>query len=134
MRAAREVAEKNVRNAEQEVKREKRELQQARERAARRASTASRNLKNAGLPKIFAGTMKRNAQESAGKANETHTARVSQAKARLDEAGARPARRAEDHAGTARHQRPGRAHDVPRDEHAGSPTAGGPCSPGRAPT
>ncbi|NAS21248.1 ATP-binding cassette domain-containing protein [Herbidospora sp. NEAU-GS84] len=87
VRAAREVAEKNVRNAEQEVKREKRELQQARERAERRASNASRNLKNAGLPKIFAGTMKRNAQESAGKANETHTARVSQAKARLDEAG-----------------------------------------------
>ncbi|TKK87948.1 ABC-F family ATP-binding cassette domain-containing protein [Herbidospora galbida] len=87
VRAAREVAEKNVRNAEQEVKREKRELQQARERAERRAGNASRNLKNAGLPKIFAGTMKRNAQESAGKAHETHTARVTQAKARLDEAG-----------------------------------------------
>ncbi|SNT49896.1 ATPase components of ABC transporters with duplicated ATPase domains [Streptosporangium subroseum] len=87
VRAAREVAEKNIRNAEQEVKREKRELQQARERAARRASNASRNLKNAGLPKIFAGTMKRNAQESAGKANETHVARLGEAKARLDEAG-----------------------------------------------
>ncbi|MYV99312.1 ABC-F family ATP-binding cassette domain-containing protein [Streptomyces sp. SID3343] len=84
--AAREVAEKNIRNAEQDVKREKRELQQARERAARRASNAARNLGNAGLPKIFAGTMKRNAQESAGKANETHTARVGEAKARLDEA------------------------------------------------
>ena len=35
--AAQEVAEKNIRNAEQEVKREKREMQQARERAARRA-------------------------------------------------------------------------------------------------
>lgn len=87
VRAAREVAEKNVRNAEQEVKREKRELQQARERAERRAGNAARNLKSAGLPKIFAGTMKRNAQESAGKAHETHTARVGQAKARLDEAG-----------------------------------------------
>ena len=87
VRAAREVAEKNVRNAEQEVKREKREMQQARERAERRASNASRNLKNAGLPKIFAGTMKRDAQESAGKANEMHSARVSDAKARLDEAG-----------------------------------------------
>ncbi|MBE1484840.1 ribosomal protection-like ABC-F family protein [Plantactinospora soyae] len=86
-RAAQEVAEKNVRNAEQEVKREKREMQQARERAARRASNAQRNLKNAGLPKIFAGTMKRGAQESAGKANETHAARVSGARARLDEAG-----------------------------------------------
>ncbi|MEU7786513.1 ABC-F family ATP-binding cassette domain-containing protein [Amycolatopsis sp. NPDC049159] len=86
VRAAREVAEKNIRSAEQEVKREKRELQQARERAARRASTASRNLGNAGLPKIFAGTMKRNAQESAGKADGTHTARVGAAKAKLDQA------------------------------------------------
>ncbi|MEW9528233.1 ABC-F family ATP-binding cassette domain-containing protein [Microbispora sp. NPDC049125] len=87
VRAAREVAEKNVRNAEQELKREKREMQQARERAARRASNASRNLKNAGLPKIFAGTMKRDAQESAGKSNEVHAARVGDAKAKLDEAG-----------------------------------------------
>ena len=43
-------------------------MQQARERAARRASNAARNLDDAGLPKIFAGTMKRNAQESAGRA------------------------------------------------------------------
>ncbi|WP_227982802.1 ABC-F family ATP-binding cassette domain-containing protein [Nocardia spumae] len=85
--AEREVAEKNIRNAEQEVKREKRELQQARERAARRAGTAQRNLGNAGLPKIFAGTMKRNAQESAGRASQTHSARLDAAKSRLDEAG-----------------------------------------------
>jgi ATPase subunit of ABC transporter with duplicated ATPase domains len=84
--AAREAAEKHIRSAEQEVKREKREMQQARERAARRASTASRNLGNAGLPKIFAGTMKRNAQESAGKADGTHAARVGAAKVKLDEA------------------------------------------------
>ncbi|WP_410580884.1 ribosomal protection-like ABC-F family protein [Amycolatopsis sp. lyj-108] len=86
VKAEQEVAERNVRSAEQEVKREKREMQQARERAARRAGNAARNLGNAGLPKIFAGTMKRNAQESAGKANETHTARVNDAKNRLDEA------------------------------------------------
>ncbi|MEU0079764.1 ribosomal protection-like ABC-F family protein [Micromonospora tulbaghiae] len=86
VRAAQEVAEKNVRSAEQELKREKRELQEARERAARRAGNASRNLKSAGLPKIFAGTMKRNAQESAGRANEMHSGRVDDARARLDEA------------------------------------------------
>ena len=84
--AARDVAEKNVRHAEQAVKREKREMQQARERAARRASNAARNLGNAGLPKIVAGAMKRNAQETAGKSSETHAARVSEAKARLDAA------------------------------------------------
>ncbi|MDH6514344.1 ATPase subunit of ABC transporter with duplicated ATPase domains [Streptomyces sp. SAI-135] len=87
VRAEQEVAEKNVRNAEQELKREKREMQQARERAERRMSNASRNLKNAGLPKIFAGTMKRGAQEAAGRSGTLHASRVSDAKARLDEAG-----------------------------------------------
>ncbi|MFH8796143.1 ABC-F family ATP-binding cassette domain-containing protein [Streptomyces sp. NPDC017941] len=87
VRAEREVAEKNIRHAEQELKREKREMQQARERAERRQSNAARNLKSAGLPRIFAGTMKRGAQESAGRAGQQHAARVGDAKARLDEAG-----------------------------------------------
>ncbi|MFJ6140878.1 ABC-F family ATP-binding cassette domain-containing protein [Kitasatospora sp. NPDC092286] len=87
VRAEQEVAEKNVRNAEQELRREKREMQQARERAERRASNAARNLKNAGLPRIFAGTMKRGAQESAGRAGQMHATRVGDARARLDEAG-----------------------------------------------
>ncbi|WP_433318074.1 ribosomal protection-like ABC-F family protein [Micromonospora sp. CA-269861] len=87
VQAAREVAESNLRNAEQEVKREKREMQQARERADRRASNASKNLKNAGLARIVAGGLKRSAQESAGRAQETHSSRLGQAKARLDEAG-----------------------------------------------
>ncbi|WP_329469001.1 ATP-binding cassette domain-containing protein [Streptomyces sp. NBC_01723] len=85
--AEQEGAEKNVRRAEQELKREKREMRQARERAERRAGNAQRNLKNAGLPRIFAGNMKRGAQEAAGKAGTMHAARVSEAKARLDEAG-----------------------------------------------
>ncbi|MFF0869705.1 ABC-F family ATP-binding cassette domain-containing protein [Nonomuraea sp. NPDC003560] len=87
VRTEQEAAERNVRTAEQELKREKREMQQARERAERRAGNAARNLKNAGLPRIFAGNMKRGAQESAGRAGQTHAARVSDAKARLDEAG-----------------------------------------------
>ncbi|MEU7380967.1 ribosomal protection-like ABC-F family protein [Streptomyces sp. NPDC042207] len=87
VRTEQEVAEKNIRNAEQELKREKREMQQARERAERRQSNAARNLKNAGLPRIFAGNMKRGAQESAGRACQMHAGRVSEAKARLDEAG-----------------------------------------------
>ncbi|GGV88341.1 ABC transporter ATP-binding protein [Streptomyces gelaticus] len=87
VRAEQEVAEKNIRNAEQELKREKREMQQARERAERRASNAARNLKNAGLPRIFAGNMKRGAQESAGRSGQLHASRVSEARARLDEAG-----------------------------------------------
>ncbi|GAA3591005.1 ABC-F family ATP-binding cassette domain-containing protein [Nonomuraea rosea] len=87
VRTEQEAAERTVRSAEQELKREKREMQQARERAERRASNAARNLKSAGLPRIFAGNMKRGAQESAGRANQTHASRVGDAKARLDEAG-----------------------------------------------
>ncbi|MFD4629005.1 ABC-F family ATP-binding cassette domain-containing protein [Streptomyces sp. NPDC058284] len=87
VRAEQEAAENNVRNAEQQLKREKREMRQARERAERRQSNAARNLKSAGLPRIFAGNMKRGAQESAGRAGRLHAGRVGDAQARLDEAG-----------------------------------------------
>ncbi|WP_031512228.1 ABC-F family ATP-binding cassette domain-containing protein [Streptomyces sp. NRRL F-5123] len=85
--AEQEVALKNLRAAEADVKREKREMQQARERAERRANNAARNIANAGLPKIVAGGLKRRAQESAGKAGGTHAARLGDARARADEAG-----------------------------------------------
>ena len=83
---AQRVAESNIRNAEQQLKREKREMQQARERAARRSATAARNVKDAGLPKIIAGARKRSAQESAGRIDGVNAARVSDAKVRLDAA------------------------------------------------
>ena len=86
MGEAQRVAENNVRNAEQQLKREKRQMQQARERAARRSSNAARNVKDAGLPKIIAGAMKRSAQESAGRIDGVHAARVDDARARLDDA------------------------------------------------
>ncbi|MBQ1047407.1 ABC-F family ATP-binding cassette domain-containing protein [Micromonospora sp. C51] len=86
-RAARELAERQVRSAELEVKREKREMQQARERAERRAGNAARNLGNAGLARIVAGGLKRSAQESAGRAQQAHASRVSDAQSRLDQAG-----------------------------------------------
>jgi ATPase subunit of ABC transporter with duplicated ATPase domains len=80
------AAEAGVRNAEQQLKREKRDMQQARERAARRSSTAARNLKDAGLPKIIAGGLKRRAQESAGRIDGVNAGRVADAKERLDDA------------------------------------------------
>ena len=83
---AQRVAQSNIRNAEQQLKREKRQRQQARERAARRSATAARNVKNAGLPKIVAGALKRSAQESAGRGDDVHAARVADAKTRLDDA------------------------------------------------
>ena len=83
---ARRVAESNVRTAEQQLKRERRDRQLARERAARRSSNAARTLTDAGLPKIVAGAMKRRAQESVGRIDGVNAGRVSDAKARLDEA------------------------------------------------
>jgi ATPase subunit of ABC transporter with duplicated ATPase domains len=83
-KAAREVAEKNYRSAEQDLKREKRELQQARERAQKRANNAART--NTDIPRIIKGGLKRRAQESAGKANDVHSQRVEGARARLADA------------------------------------------------
>lgn len=83
---AQQGAEANLRNAEQQLTREKRQRQQARERAARRSSTAARNVKDAGLPKIIAGAMKRSAQESAGRSDDVHAKRVNDARAQLDDA------------------------------------------------
>ncbi|GAB3219155.1 ABC-F family ATP-binding cassette domain-containing protein [Mycolicibacterium hippocampi] len=79
-------AEAAVRSAEQHLKREKAQRQTAREREARRSGTAKRNLKDAGLPKIVAGAMKRRAQESAGRADGVHARRLGEAQARLDDA------------------------------------------------
>ena len=84
--AAQQSAESDVRNAEQLLKREKRQMQQARERAAKRSSTAARNVKDAGLPKIVAGKLKRDAQESAAKSDDVHAKRIDDARSRLDQA------------------------------------------------
>ena len=84
VQAQKDLAEKNIRNAEQELKREKRELQQARERAARRASAGARS--GSDIPRIALGLIKQKAQSAAGKANDMHGQRVEGAKARLDEA------------------------------------------------
>ncbi len=87
VRAEREVAEKNLRSAEKDLRREKLQRQQARERAARRSSTAARNVADAGLPKIVVGALQRTAQNSAARADETHASRVATAQAARDAAG-----------------------------------------------
>lgn len=80
------AAQDSVRNAEQLLKREKRQRQQARERADRRSSTAKRTVKDAGLPKIVIGAMKRRAQETAARADDVHAKRMGDATARLHDA------------------------------------------------
>jgi ATPase subunit of ABC transporter with duplicated ATPase domains len=86
VQAERDVAERRVRQAGQDLRRQKREMQQARERAARRSSTASRGLADAGLARIVAGNLKRSAQVSAAKTDDVHAARVGDAQARLAQA------------------------------------------------
>lgn len=81
---AQHAAESVVRSAEQHLKREKRQRQQSRERAARRSNTSKRNIKDAGLPKIIAGAMKRRAQETAGRTDDVHARRIDDARARLE--------------------------------------------------
>ena len=80
------AAERDVRGAEQALRREKREKQEARERAERRAGSAARKAPDAGIPKILLGARKRRAEESAGRADGTHGSRVDDARARLDRA------------------------------------------------
>ncbi|MBU2668939.1 ATP-binding cassette domain-containing protein [Actinoplanes bogorensis] len=82
----RDVADRQVRNAEQDLKRQKREMQQARERSARRMSTAARNVGDAGLSRIHAGNLKNSAQVSAARGGEVHASRVAEAQAKYDEA------------------------------------------------
>ncbi|MCZ2818433.1 ABC-F family ATP-binding cassette domain-containing protein [Modestobacter sp. VKM Ac-2984] len=86
VRAEHEAVERDVRTAEQQVKREKRERQLARERAQRKSGNAARTVQDAGLPKIVIGKLKRRAQESAGRADDVHADRLDGARTRLQEA------------------------------------------------
>ena len=51
-----------------------------------RVGTAARNVKDAGLPKIVAGKLKQDAQESAARAEDVHAKRIDDARQRLDDA------------------------------------------------
>src|SRR5690606_25883242 len=84
--AEQETAERNIRNAAQQLKREKRDMQQARERTERRNNNAARHISRAGPPNTVAGNRKRSAQASAGRSDGTHAARVGDARGRRDEA------------------------------------------------
>ncbi|QLL05246.1 ABC-F family ATP-binding cassette domain-containing protein [Mycobacterium vicinigordonae] len=81
----REVARQGLRNAELDLERQKRARQSARERAARRNRNAVRNRRDLGLPKALLDKRQSSAQESAGRAYQTHTARIEAASARVDE-------------------------------------------------
>ncbi|MDY6996326.1 MAG: ABC-F family ATP-binding cassette domain-containing protein [Actinomycetota bacterium] len=83
---AHRAASEAVRNAEQRLERQTRQRQLARERADRRSGTAKRTIKDAGVPKVVAGAMKRRAQESAAHADDVHTKRIEDAQRVLGDA------------------------------------------------
>ena len=84
--AEKQLAEQNLRNAELDLKRQKFDRQKARERAARRTSNAERGRQDAGVPKILLNKRKGQAQESAGRSDQTHAARIEAAHTRVTEA------------------------------------------------
>lgn len=87
LRREQDAAEQQLRSAELDLKRQQRDRQKARERAARRSGNAVRNRQNLGLPKALTDKRESSAQESAGKSDQVHAARVDAAGARVDEAG-----------------------------------------------
>ena len=84
--AGQAAAEQRVRQLRSDVRRQQRDRQQAHERGERRAGNAARGLADAGLPRIVAGNRERAAQVAAGKADDVHAQRLTQAQAQLREA------------------------------------------------
>ncbi|OBK15844.1 ABC-F family ATP-binding cassette domain-containing protein [Mycobacterium asiaticum] len=81
------IAEQQLRSAELDLKRQQRDRQKARERAARRTGNAVRNRQQLGLPKALLDKREGSAQESAGRADQVHAARIEAAGVRVAEAG-----------------------------------------------
>ncbi|WP_206310692.1 ABC-F family ATP-binding cassette domain-containing protein [Streptomyces sp. A1547] len=84
--AEQDAAERMVRVAEADVQRQKRELSDAHMKLARRKRYGQKMYDSKREPKIVMGARKRAAQESAGKHRIMHTAKLAQAKERLDQA------------------------------------------------
>lgn len=81
--AQQETAERLLRNAEADVQRQKRDLADARIRLDRSASYGKKRSVTRNDPHIFAGMLKRQGQETAGRLTGMHTERLEEAKQRL---------------------------------------------------
>ncbi|WP_395296732.1 ABC-F family ATP-binding cassette domain-containing protein [Kitasatospora hibisci] len=84
--AQQETAERLLRNAEADVQRQKRDLAEARIRLERSASYGRKRSVTRNDPHIFAGKLKRQGQETAGRLQGMHTERLDEARQRLTEA------------------------------------------------
>ncbi|MER7704613.1 ABC-F family ATP-binding cassette domain-containing protein [Kitasatospora sp. NPDC097605] len=81
--AQQETAERLLRNAEADVHRQKRDLAEARMRLDRSASYGRKRSVTRNDPHIFAGKLKRQGQETAGRLQGMHTERLEEAKRKL---------------------------------------------------
>ncbi|MEV6974538.1 ABC-F family ATP-binding cassette domain-containing protein [Kitasatospora sp. NPDC093806] len=81
--AQQETAERLLRNAEADVQRQKRDLADARLRLDRSASYGKKRSVTRNDPHIFAGKLKRQGQETAGRLQGMHTERLEEAKRKL---------------------------------------------------
>ncbi|MFD7579587.1 ATP-binding cassette domain-containing protein, partial [Kitasatospora sp. NPDC059817] len=81
--AQQETAERLLRNAEADVERQKRDLTEARTRLDRSASYGKKRSVTRNDPHIFAGKLKRQGQETAGRLQGMHTERLEEARQRL---------------------------------------------------
>lgn len=78
--------ERRITSAQEEVKREKHEMRQSLERQAHRMASGRRQAKKGSIPKIAAGARKRQAQETLGKAKNTHESILASAAQKLSSA------------------------------------------------
>ncbi|MFE7189927.1 ABC-F family ATP-binding cassette domain-containing protein [Kitasatospora sp. NPDC057541] len=81
--AQQETAERLLRTAEADVHRQKRDLAEARMRLERSASYGRKRSVTRNDPHIFAGKLKRQGQETAGRLQGMHTERLEEAKRKL---------------------------------------------------
>lgn len=84
--AEQEAAAGRVQAAKKQVRVERADRQHARERQEHRSAAAARRAPTAGIPKILLGARKRSAQETAGRTDGVHAARLDAARDRLDSA------------------------------------------------
>ncbi|MED7948302.1 ABC-F family ATP-binding cassette domain-containing protein [Kitasatospora sp. NPDC058201] len=81
--AQQETAERLLRSAEADVERQKRDLTEARTKLDRSASYGRKRSVTRNDPHIFAGKLKRQGQETAGRLQGMHTERLEEARRRL---------------------------------------------------
>ena len=81
-----EAAQRQLSEAEMEMKKTKKQAQATKERQQKKSSHGKKTADKLGLPKIILGAMKRRAQQTSGKLKKTQEDRIASAKGKLQKA------------------------------------------------